>query len=52
MLKYYKDGVPTVVQWMKNLTAVFQIATEEPVQSLARELPYAVGVTIKKVKIF
>ena len=39
-------GVPTVAQWIKNLT-VTQVTAEVRVQSLAQELPYAVGVAIK-----
>ena len=41
-------GVPTVVQWVKNLSAVAWVASEAPVLSLAWELPYAAGAAIKK----
>ena len=44
------NGVPAVAQWVKNPTAAARVATEAQVQFLARELPYAVGVTIKKKK--
>ena len=40
-------GVPTVPQWVKDLAMVAQIAVEAQVQSLAQELPHAVGVAKK-----
>ena len=43
-------GVPTMVQWVKNLSAVSWVASEAPVLSLAWELPYAAGAAIKKTK--
>ena len=43
-------GVPTVAQWVKNLTAATQVAVEAWVQSLAWELLYAIGAAIKKEK--
>ena len=39
-----------MVPWVKNLTAVAQVAAETQVQSLVRELPYAAGAAIKKRK--
>ena len=36
-----------MVQWVKNLMAAAWITAEVWVQSLAQELTYAVGVTIK-----
>ena len=41
-------GVPNVVQWGKNMTALAWVPVETWVWSLAQELPYAVGVAIKK----
>lgn len=32
-LKIVKTGVPTIVQWVKNLSAVAQVTAEAPVQS-------------------
>ena len=45
----YKDllGVPAMVQWIKNPTAV-QVTTAAWIQFLARELPYATGVAVNK----
>ena len=43
-------GVPAVVQWVKNSTAVARITAVAQIQSLARELPYAVGAAIKEKK--
>ena len=40
-------GVPTVVQWVKNPPAAAQATAEAQIESLAQELPYAVGVAIK-----
>ena len=48
-MKSLKIGVPAVVQWVKNPTAVAQVAVEEPVRSLAWELPCASGVALKKI---
>ena len=45
--------VPTVVQWVKGsgfASAVLQVTAMAWSQSLARELPYAMGVAIKKKK--
>ena len=43
-------GVPAVVQWVKNSTAVARITAAAQIQSLARELPYAVGAAMKEKK--
>ena len=40
-----------MVQWVKNLTAVAQVATVAQVPSLAREFPYASGIAMKTKKI-
>ena len=37
-----------MMQWVKNPTAMARVAAEVWVQSWARELPYAMGVTLKK----
>ena len=34
-------------QWIKNPTAAVRVAAEAQVQSLAQELPYAIGAAIK-----
>ena len=39
-----------MVQWVKNLIAVAQVAMEAQVQSLAQELPHATGTAKKKKK--
>ena len=41
-------GVPTVSQWVKNLTAVAWFSAEVQVQSLAWEPPSSVRMAIKK----
>ena len=38
-----------MLQWVKNPTAVAWVTVEVQVQSLAWKLPYAKGVTIKKL---
>ena len=38
-----------MAQWIKNLTSVAQVPVEVQVQSLAQELPYAMGVAMKKI---
>ena len=48
--KHSVPRVPTVVQWIKNLTAAAQVTAEARVQSLAQELPYALGAAFKKKK--
>ena len=43
--------MPGLLQWLKGsgiATAVTQVAAAAQIQSLAQELPYAIGVTIKK----
>ena len=37
------SGVPTVAQWVKSLTTTAHVAGEAWVQSLAWELPNAMG---------
>ena len=49
-LEKRKDGVPTVVLLVKNLTAVVWLAAEVQVRSPTQEFPYAVGAAIKKEK--
>ena len=47
--------IPGLVQWVKGsdiAAAAAQVAAVAQLQSLARELPYAVGVAIKLKKIF
>ena len=41
-----KRGVPAVVQWVKNLTAVAQVIVEAQVQFLAQEFPYTASAAI------
>ena len=43
-----KQEVPVVVQWVKGSGFATDVAQ---IQSLAWELPYAVGVTIQKRKL-
>jgi len=43
-----KCGVPAGKQWIKNLTTVAQATAVARIQSLARELAYAVGGAMKK----
>ena len=40
-------GVPTVMQWVKNLTTVTQVTAEAWVQSLAQDLSYSVMKPLK-----
>ena len=47
IFKSHHWGVPTVVQWVKNPPAAAQATAEAQIESLAQELPYAVGVAIK-----
>ena len=42
-------GVPAVVQRVKDPTAVAQVVAVAQIQSLAPELPYAMGVAVNKV---
>lgn len=42
-------GVPTVVQWVKDLTASAQVAGEVRSLILAQELPYATSVAEKNI---
>lgn len=39
-----------MVQWVENPTALALVAEEAQVRSLARVLPYAMGVAMKKEK--
>ena len=45
--KKENTGVPTAVQWVKNLTAVSRVAVEAWVQSPVQELPDSMDVAIK-----
>ena len=57
--KYKLPGVPAVVQWVMNLTAVAQRGTDSilashsiaaavaQIQALAQEFPYIVGMAVK-----
>ena len=38
------EGVPAVVQWVKNLTAEARLPEEVQIPSLSWEIPHAVGV--------
>ena len=40
-----------MAQWVKNLTAVVWVSAVAGIQSLAWELPYALGAAIKKMII-
>ena len=45
------DSIPSLVQWVKRFcvaAASAQVAAVAQIQSLAQELPYALGVAIKK----
>ena len=44
----YICRIPTVRQWVKNLTSAAKFSVEGWVQSLAQELPHAADVAIKK----
>ena len=44
---YKEKGVPVMAQWVKNLTAAAQEEAEAKIQSLAQELPPAMGAAIK-----
>ena len=43
MFKQFLFGVPAVAQWVRNLTAVAQVALEAQVCSFTQELTYAGG---------
>ena len=43
-------GFPAEAQWVKNPTTASQVTAEVWVLSLTQELPYAMGVAIKKKK--
>ena len=46
-LKEKPHGVPAVIQWVKNPSAVAQVAAVAQIKSLAWELSYAAGIKIK-----
>ena len=49
MLLKISERVPAVAPWVKNPTIVAWVFVEVRVRSLARELPYASDVAIKKI---
>ena len=48
-IKIFNLGLPALVQWVKYPIAVALVAVETRIQSLAWELPYAEGMTIKQI---